>query len=110
MDENSRPPRLPIVRYMGFRATAAGREYTMQVVDGASLREFVLLITHNSFAAREARFQDAPDVCSGLLRRALVADPELVPGACMAVTSQQLLAYQSEHIAGSVKRTPPSKA
>jgi hypothetical protein len=108
MEEISRSSRPPIVRYMGFRSTTRGREYTMHVADGLSSREFVLLITHQAFAAREARFQDAPDVCSSKLRRALAADPDLAPGdtgECMAVTAQDLLQYQGDHLSSIEKRT-----
>ena len=104
LDETSRSARHPIVRYVGFRATSKGREYTMRVADGLTSREFVLLIPHQAFASREARFQDAPDVCSGKLRRALAADPDLLPGACMAVTAQDLLDYHGDHLSPVEKR------
>ncbi len=100
----SRVSRQPIVRYVGFRSTARGREYTMRVAEGLSSREFVLLITHQAFAAREARFQDAPDICSGKLRRELAGDPDLLPGECMAVTAQDLLDYRSDHLSPLEKR------
>jgi hypothetical protein len=86
--------RHPIVRYVGFRSTTNGREYTMQVSDGLSSRSFVLIISHQAFASRQARFQDAPDVCSGKLRRELAADPDLLPCDSMAVTAQDLLDYK----------------
>ena len=104
VDETSRTARQPIVRYVGFRSTSEGREYTMRVADGLSSRDFVLLITHRAFAARETRFQDAPDVCSGKLRRALAADPDLLPGARMAVTAQDLLDYHGDHLSPLEKR------
>lgn len=104
IDAAPQPSRNVIVRYGGFRATTRGREYTMHVADGQSSREFVLLITHQAFADREARFQDAPDVCSSKLRRELAADPGLVPGACMAVTAQDLLDYRGEHTSPLKKR------
>jgi len=93
-----------IVRYGGFRATTRGREYTMHVADGQSSREFVLLITHQAFADHEARFQDAPDVCSGKLRRELAADPGLLPSECMAVTTQDLADYRGDHSSPLKKR------
>ena len=104
VDAAPQPSRNVIVRYGGFRATARGREYTMHVADGLSSREFVLLITHQSFAAREARFQDAPDVCSSKLRRELAADPGLVPGDCMTVTTQDLADYRVDHTSPLKKR------
>jgi hypothetical protein len=104
VDAAPQPSRPLIVRYGGFRATARGREYTMHVADGLSSREFVLLITHQAFADREARFQDAPGVCSGKLRRVLAADPGLLPGDCMAVTTQDLADYRGDHSSPVKKR------
>jgi hypothetical protein len=104
VDAAPQPSRNVIVRYGGFRATARGREYTMHVADGLSSREFVLLITHKAFADREARFQDAPDVCSSKLRRELAADPGLVPGDCMTLTAQDLADYRVDHSAPLKKR------
>ena len=98
------PARQVIIRYIGFRATARGREYTMHVADGAASREFVLLITHQAFADREARFQDAPDVCSGKLRRELAANPGLEPADCTTVTAQDLVDYRGEHSSPLKKR------
>ena len=48
--------RPPAVRYLGFRTTADGREYSLRVAGELELRLFVLLITHEVFASREARF------------------------------------------------------
>ena len=104
IDVTAHASRNVIVRYGGFRATARGREYTMHVADGVSSREFVLLITHQAFADHEARFQDAPDVCSSKLRRELAADPGLVPGDCMALTSQDLTDYRVDHSSPVKKR------
>ena len=103
-DEARALARQPIVRYVGFRSTARGREYTMRVSDVQSSRDFVLLISHQSFAANEARFQDAPDVCSGKLRRELAADPDLLPGDGIAVTHQDLLDYRNSHLSSTEKR------
>ena len=91
------PARQLIVRYVGFRATAQGREYILRVDDVQSSRDFVLLITHQAFAAGEARFQDAPDVCSAKLRRELAAQPGLVSGAGITLTTQDLLDYRNDH-------------
>jgi len=76
----------------------------MSVSEVGSSRDFVLLIAHDAFAAREARFQDAPDVCSAKLRRELGADPDLLPGDSMVVTSQDLLDYRNSHLTSIEKR------
>jgi hypothetical protein len=96
--------RHPVVRYMGFRATPRGREYTLSVADVEASREFVLLISHQAFAEREARFQDGPDVCSAKLRRELAADPDLPPGEGIKVTAQDLLDYRNSHLSTLEKR------
>ena len=85
----------PAVCYLGFRTTDDGREYTLRVTDGLERRLFVLLITREAFASREARFQDAPDLCFGKLQRELVADPGLLPGPRLVLTTQDLLEYRN---------------
>ena len=96
--------RQPVVRYMGFRATTQGREYTLRVSGIEASRDFVLLISHQSFAEHEARFQDGPDVCSARLRRELAADPDLLPGESITLTTQDLLAYRNTHLSPLEKR------
>jgi hypothetical protein len=100
-DKTMQPAHPATVRYVGFRSTARGREYTLRVSDMQSSREFVLLITHQAFASREARFQDAPDVCSAKLRRELAADPSLQSSGCIAVTARDLLDYRDAHVSSS---------
>lgn len=97
--------RQPLVRYIGFRTTAEGREYTMRVIDVRSSRDFALLITHEAFASRQASFQDAPDLCSARMRRDLAADPDLVPGEQIQLTAQDLADYRDSHPSSAVKRT-----
>jgi hypothetical protein len=86
--------RPPAVRYLGFRTTADGREYLLQVTGRLEPRLFVLLITHQAFASREARFQDAPDLCFAKLQRDLLADPALLPGPRLVLTDQEILEYR----------------
>jgi len=90
-------PPLPSVRYLGFRTTADGREYSLRVTEGFDHRHFVLLIPHEVFAAREARFQDAPDLCFAKLLRDLAADPGMLPGPRLVVTTRELLDYRLAH-------------
>ena len=96
--------RHPIVRYVGFRSSGRGREYTLHVSDGLSSREFVMLITHQAFASHEARYQDGPDVCSMKLRRLLATEPDILPGECVALTAQDLLEYHADHLSSLEKR------
>ncbi|HEV8239806.1 MAG TPA: hypothetical protein VGS57_10600 [Thermoanaerobaculia bacterium] len=104
-DEAAPAGRQAIVRYVGFRSTTSGREYTMRVNDVQSSRDFVLLISHQAFASHETRFQDAPDLCSSKLRRELSADPGMLPGASIAVTPQDIVDYRNSHLTSTEKRT-----
>jgi hypothetical protein len=107
----AKAPPPPSLRYLGFRTTAEGREYTLRVTAGFEHRDFVLLITHQDFASREARFQDAPDLCFAKLQRDLVADPGLAPGSRLVVTTRDFLEYRlAQKPAPSRKRPPPPPA
>ncbi len=88
-------PRPPAVRYLGFEITAEGREYSLQVTNGLEPRTFVLLVTHQAFALREARYQDAPDLCYRRMGRELALDPDLLPGETLRLSSEELLDYRS---------------
>ena len=97
----SRPP---AVHYLGFRITADGREYLMQVSDALEPRTYVLLVTHEAFATRQTRFQDAPDLCSRKLERELKADPDLLAADRLLLTADELLDYRHAHEPGPGSR------
>jgi hypothetical protein len=87
-----------IVSYVGFSATPKGREYNVRVSTGPGQpRTFVLFIAHQAFAAGEARFQDAPDLCCARIRRELESDPELASGTTLVLTQQEMLDYRIAH-------------
>lgn len=91
---------------MGFESTHEGRAYTLQVDGEGEARIFVLVILHTAFAARQARFQDAPDLCFAKLQRQLAAEPALVPGSPLVLTSSDLAEYRE----AQTKRAPERKA
>jgi hypothetical protein len=93
-----RPPRAATIRYRDFRATAEGREYSLQVDGENESRLFLFFIGHPAFAARQLSFQDAPDLCFSLLRSDLSADPELLPGSRREPTSEELLDYHRSRL------------
>lgn len=96
------------IRYLGFRSTARGREYSLRVIDGLATRLFVLVITHQDFASQRARFQDAPDLCFTKLERDLEENPDLVPQAPSVLTTQDFAAYHKARLQpASVKRRRP---
>ena len=84
----------PAVFYLGFRTTPTGREYQLRVAAQPEPRHFILFIPHAAFAAREARFQDAPDLCFAKLQRELEANPDLESGSRLVVTGQELELYR----------------
>jgi len=86
--------RPPAVFYIGFETTQEGREYSLRVAGGLEPRLFVMLIPHEAFASRAARYQDAPDLCYGKLQRQLTADPDLLPGPRVVLTAEELLDYR----------------
>jgi hypothetical protein len=76
-------------------------------VDGeGETRVFVFVIPHTAFAARQARFQDAPDLCFAKLQRELAAEPALLPGSPLVLTPSDLAEYRETQ----TKRSPDRKA
>jgi len=98
-------PRPVSVRYMGFRCTNQGREYTLRVDGEGDPRMFVLVIPHVAFTEKQARFQDAPDVCFAKLQRELAIDSLLVPGPPQVLTPADLAEYREMQ----AKRSPERK-
>jgi len=93
------------IRYMGFRSTGDGREYTLRVEGEGDPRVFVILIPHAAFSERQARFQDAPDLCYAKLQRELTLDATLAPGKMLVLTAADLADYRDLQ----TKRSPERK-
>lgn len=100
-----RPPAVhpPSIRYLGFACTSAGRVYRLRVEGRGDPREFALTIPNDAFASRQARFQDAPDVCFARLQRELAADADL-PGAELLITGAELDEYRDAQLRKSPDR------
>lgn len=95
----------PHIRYLGFVSTDAGREYTLRATGAGEARLFVMVIPHQAFASRQARFQDAPDLCCAKLTRVLAAeadDPQ--PGSRLDFTVEELLEYRVARAAPSGRK------
>jgi hypothetical protein len=104
-------PRSPSIRYMGFRCTGEGREYTLRVDGEGDPRLFVLVIPHAAFTEKQARFQDAPDVCFAKLQRTLAVDAQLLPGPPLVLTPADLAEYreiQAKRSPERKRRRPPN--
>jgi hypothetical protein len=92
----------PHIRYLGFRTTDDGREYTLRATGAGEPRLFVMTIPHHAFATRQARFQDAPDLCCAKLTRVLAGETDDAQADARQVfTVEELLEYR-------VARTAPS--
>jgi hypothetical protein len=85
------------VEYVGFVDTAAGREYSMTVQEGAGeRRSFVLVIANEAFASRNARYQDGPDICYQKLVVTLASSPA-ASAERIALSDEDLWAYRHAH-------------
>lgn len=94
------------VRYMGFRTTGAGRAYALRVDGaGAGTRLVTITIPHEAFASKQARFQDAPDLCFAKLQRALAENADLPDGLELLVSPTDLEEYRD----GQSRRVPERK-
>ena len=91
--KSPRPPRPPAICFLGFRATADGREYSLRVTGESEPRHFLLFIGHEVFASRQLSFQDAPDFCFARMQSDLSANPDLLPGPRRALTAEDFLEY-----------------
>ena len=91
-----------LVRYQGFAAKSAGREYTFQVDDSNDQpREFTLTIANEAFIRRGVRYQDAPEICLLKLRRELAAaeaDPSKTPAKPrFRISEAEINEYSESH-------------
>jgi hypothetical protein len=99
------PVRPLSIRYMGFDCTSAGRAYRLRVEGPGDPREFTLTIPNVAFTARQARFQDAPDLCFARLQRELATNAELADGAHLVITPAELDEYRDAQL----RRSPDRK-
>ena len=98
-------PRLALIRYVGFKCTDAGREYSLQVFGEGDPRLFTFVIPHAAFADKTARFQDAPDLCFAKLQRELAADALPTSGVTCVLTAADLAEYRD----AQARRSPERK-
>jgi hypothetical protein len=98
------------LRYLGFQSTGEGREYTLRVDQEGDPQVFVCVIPHAAFAAGQARFQDAPDLCFAKLQRELLGDAAR-PGGRLILSAADLAEYkdsQTKRHPERKPRTPPA--
>jgi len=93
------------IHYMGFACTSAGRAYKLRVEGPGDPREFSVTILNAAFAARQARFQDAPDLCFARLQRELAVNAELPDGSELVISPAELDEYRDAQL----KKSPDRK-
>jgi hypothetical protein len=85
-----------VIQYVGFRASAAGREYAFSVREpGAQSREYTLTITNEAFESHRARYQDAPDICSLRLHQELAISTNDPATTHFGITDTELATYDA---------------
>ena len=85
-----------LIQYIGYHASAAGREYAFSVREpGALSREYTLTITNEAFESRRARYQDAPDICSLRLHQELAASTNDPATTHFGITDTELATYDA---------------
>jgi hypothetical protein len=97
--------RPPSIRYLGFECTSDGRRYRLSVDGPGEPRVFTMTIANAAFAARQARFQDAPELCFARLIRELGANAELPGGSSFLITPAELDDYRDAQL----KKSPDRK-
>lgn len=99
------PTRPLAIRYMGFECTSLGRAYRLRVEGPGDPREFTVTIPNLAFEARQARFQDAPDLCFARLQRELATNAELADGSKLVISPAELDEYRDAQL----KKSPDRK-
>ncbi|HSD29649.1 MAG TPA: hypothetical protein VLL75_20260 [Vicinamibacteria bacterium] len=90
---------------MGFVCTSEGRSYRLRVDGNGDPRLVTVTIPNEAFAARKARFQDAPELCFARLQRELDANAELPDGLELLITPGELDEYREAQL----RRSPDRK-
>jgi hypothetical protein len=86
-----------IVQYLGFQATPQVREYTFNVREAGTEREFTLKIANEAFVTHRARYQDAPAICALRLNAELAAHSNHPAESQFAITDPELDNYRESH-------------
>ena len=93
-----------IVQYRGFEVKMRVREYTFNVREAGSEREFTLSIENEAFVSHRAKYQDAPSICSMRLNAELLAHANHPPESHFAITSAELETFR----VARAPKIPPS--
>jgi hypothetical protein len=98
------PVRPLSIRYLGFECTHEGRCYRLRVEGPGEPRLFTLTIANAAFESRQARFQDAPELCFARLQRELGSNADLPGGSAFVITPAELDEYRDAQFRKSPDR------
>jgi hypothetical protein len=85
-----------VVQYVGFHATALGRDYAFSVREpGVQPREYTLTIANEAFESHRARYQDAAEICSLRLHQELAVSTNDPAATHFGITDTELAAYDA---------------
>lgn len=84
-----------IVQYRGFAVKDLVREYTFNVREAGSEREFTLCIENQAFVSHHASYQDAPNICSVRLNAELLAHGNHPPESQFVITNAELETFRA---------------
>jgi hypothetical protein len=85
-----------VIQYVGFRASALGRDYAFSVREpGAESREYTLTILNEAFDSHRARYQDAAEICSLRLHLELAMSTNDPAMTHFGITDTELAAYDA---------------
>ena len=88
---------VPIIQYVGFQAKPLVREYKFNVRESGTDRAFTLNISNEAFVSHQARYQDAPAICSLRLNAELAAHSNHPAESDFAITSIELDSFRESH-------------
>ena len=99
------------VQYVGFTAKATVREYSFLVRETAiDSHEITFTILNETFTSRRLSFQNAPDICSLMLHRALADSANNPLKAHYRISETELDDYHESHSSRAAKGLYPRKA
>lgn len=83
-----------LLEYLGFRATAEGRDYFLRARHDDQRRSYTVSIAQEAFTAGRARFQDGPELSYLKLRDELTAHGNAPTEDTFRINDAELAAYR----------------
>jgi hypothetical protein len=99
------------IEYVGFKATAGGREYTLHARSAESGRDYRVSIPNGLFVSGRAKFQEGPELAYQKLQREMAAQDAEPAKDSFTITDAELDAFREAHRAQVRPRrrtTPPA--